>query len=332
MGTNYSRRRQSGRFCGPLALALAEAVPGATDPVDAILRHAQFLLIESGISEPPFDPRAYARLRNVVSIAERELRVDGRLLPLGGEFIIELRRDRSPERKNFTCAHELGHTFFYESVPSIKYRRSRSPAPAFDQEEEKLCNIAAAELLMPTDAFRKLANDFLPSTSSLLRIAKIFVASLTATAIRVCSLTRWDATFILWTRHEDGVQAKWIVRPREGFRYLPSIEPIDPKSSGIYHTVNTREPTTTREFLLTNQGVRPCRVESVFLTNECVLSCITSSGPQGSSNSNVRSTKQTLLPLDYRCGCYGTGWTQTVVDGRLTARRCLAVRHVTSGN
>src|SRR6266404_542379 len=258
MGKNYSRRLQSDRFCGPLALGLAAAVPGAVDPVDAILRHAQLLVIESGISEPPFDPRMYAKLRNVVSIAERELQVDGRLLPLGGEFIIELRRDRPCERKNFTCAHELGHTFFYESVPSIKYRQSQSSTPRFDQEEEKLCNIAAAELLMPTDAFCKVANDYSPSAASLLRIAGIFVASLTATAIRVCSLTRWNATFILWARHEDGVQAKWMVRPRHGFRYFPSVEPIDLKSSGIYHTLSTGEPTTTREFLRTDQGVRPC--------------------------------------------------------------------------
>src|SRR5439155_5311995 len=125
-----------------------------------------------------------------------------------------------------------------------------------------LCNIAAAELLMPTDVFRKVANDFSPSASSLLRIAGIFVASLTATAIRVCSLTHWNATFILWARHENGVQAKWMVRPRDGFKYFPSVEPIDPKSSGIYHTLNTGEPTTTGEFLLTNQGVRPCVAES----------------------------------------------------------------------
>lgn len=329
MGQNYSRQLPSDRFCGPLALGLVAAVPGAVDPVDAILRHAQLLVIESGISEPPFDPRMYAELRNVVSIVERDLGVDGRLLPLGTEFMIELRRDRARERKNFTCAHELGHTFFYESVPRIKYRQSRSSSPRFDQEEEKLCNIAAAELLMPTEVFRKVANDFSPSVSSLLRIAGIFVASLTATAIRVCSLTRWNATFILWTRSENGVQAKWMARPRNGFKHFPSVAPINPKASGIYHTFNTGEPTTTREFLLTNEGVRPCEAESVILTNDTVLSCITSSVVQGASDSNRHSTKQSPLPLDYQCGCYGTGWTQIVLDGRITACRCLALQHVT---
>lgn len=75
--------------------------------------------------------------------------LDGGLIPLpDGGFDILLREDRSPRRRRFTLAHEFGHLFFYRFAPVSKAAQRRDGRYASD-EEERLCNVAAEELLMP---------------------------------------------------------------------------------------------------------------------------------------------------------------------------------------
>lgn len=312
------------RFTGPLARGLVEAVPGAKDPVEAILYHARLLLIESGMQLPPFAPSSYATLRNVRSIVEIDLNIDGRLVPVGNEFVIELRKNRSRQRKNFTCAHEIAHTFFYESVPSIKYRQAKTT----DSEEEALCNIAAAELLMPSKVFRTMADCYSPSATALLDIAATFDTSLSATAIRIASETDWPTTFILWNQGDNGLVAAWIVQPQRGLRYKPRINLLDLSSSGVYRAFTTGEPAHQREFLLTDSGVRPCNGESIRLPNGSILTCLRSGTSAELPSRQLDSSAQPILPIDYKCECHGSGWRVTRVQGRETASRCRAVNHL----
>lgn len=110
---NYSiKKNKEFEFSSPIALGLLEAVPFAKSPIEAVLFHAEMLLIESGMAEPPFSPEVYAPLRSVKEVHYKDIEVDGRLIPSNNGFIIELRKDRSAERINFTFAHELAHTFF----------------------------------------------------------------------------------------------------------------------------------------------------------------------------------------------------------------------------
>ena len=87
--------------------------------------------------------------RNIKDVAiDDSLKADGALVPLGEDFgagfRMVLRRDLPEGRINFTVAHEICHTFFYERVPEIKF-----VSHAVDQEEERLCNCGAEEILMP---------------------------------------------------------------------------------------------------------------------------------------------------------------------------------------
>src|SRR5579863_9075399 len=87
--------------------------------------------------------------RNIAGVAiDDDLKADGALVPLGKEFgagfRMVLRSDLAEGRINFTVAHEICHTFFYERVPEIKFA-----SHAVDEEEERLCNCGAEEILMP---------------------------------------------------------------------------------------------------------------------------------------------------------------------------------------
>ncbi len=312
------------KFAGPLALGLCAAVPSAKDPVDAIIRHARALVLESGLSKPPFHPASFAHLRRVRAIVQREMNVDGRLLPSDDGFIIELRKDRPHERKNFTCAHELAHTFFYESVPTVKYRALESQTPQHDPEEEMLCNIAAAEMLMPQPIFSKTAADFGESPQALVGIARLFETSITATVIRLQRLRVWAGTYILWRNTPDGLVANWIARPSRGLTYYPQLKLVNPETSSVYNTLLQGEATSKEEILVLGNGYKPCRLHSYRLegTNK-VLSCF------GCPEVKVPTvgSDSPLLPMGYTCECDGTGWRTIRREGRDYVARCRASHH-----
>jgi Zn-dependent peptidase ImmA (M78 family) len=327
---NYSSRKvRRPAFSSPLALGLLSAVPGAKDPVDAILWHAGALVIESGMTEPPYSPASYAPLRNVKEIIHRDMEVDGRLIPYAGGFIIELRKDRSHERKNFTLAHELAHTFFYESVPSIKYRALASTQPHHDPDEEMLCNIAAAEMLMPSAVFSKIARDYSVSPQSLQELAQLFGTSLIATIVHLLRLRIWNSMFILWEREGERIKAKWLAKSGNGLVYSPALEIADSHSSSINRTFITGETTTNTEWLRLNDGYKLCPIQSKRLNSKMVLSSISLQSAVGSPNLSQARSDSPALPMRYDCECDGTGWRMLKKDGRTYAARCRASHHKT---
>jgi Zn-dependent peptidase ImmA (M78 family) len=327
---NYSKRlslRKTPAFSSPLALGLCAAVPSAKDPVEAILWHAQMLILEAGLDGPPYPPALYAQLRKVKQIVQKNMEEEGRLLPCADGFIVELRKDRQHERKNFTCAHELGHTFFYEAVPKIKYRDLTSSQPHHDKEEEMLCNIAASELLMPSVKFSEIVRDFLPSPDSLQQVAQLFETSLIATTVRLLKLNLWNSTFILWRNRDQHLVAEWVAQPGRGLSYLPNLKVMNIESSSIYHTLQTGEATSRSEWLSLNDRFKFSHVQSKRLSNsDMVLSCSTQSGP-GPNASSIDALDSALLPLNYRCECNGTRWRFIERGGRTYADRCRAIQH-----
>jgi Predicted Zn peptidase len=321
----YSRKV---KFSSPIALGLCAAVPAATDPIDAILWHAGVLVIESGLTAPPFAPASYAPLRKVKEIIQKDLAVEGRLVPCYGGFTIELREDRSHERKNFTCAHELAHTFFYEAIPSIKYRTHANSQYHHDEEEEMLCNVAAGELLMPSTIFTKIAKDFSPSPQSLQQLAQMFETSLTATIVHLLKLQIWDSTFILWKYKDEGLTAEWIARPGFGLTYHPILKVNNIESSSIYHTFLTGEPMASAEWLSLNGGFKAFQVKSMRLNSaKTVLTSICTHSLIRTCNSHIQIDAAPSLPLNYTCECYGTGWCSIKKDGVAYATRCRASQH-----
>lgn len=316
--------REGAKFKGALALGLCAAVPEAKDPVDAITRHAQALVRESGLLKPPFRPASFAHLRRVTAIVQRDMSVEGRLLPCADGFVIELRKDRPHERKNFTCAHEIAHTFFYEAVPTVKYRAISSPATHHDPEEEMLCNIAAAEMLMPQPVFSKIAADYHESPQALVGLARLFETSVTATVIRLHRLRAWGGTYILWRKTGDGIVANWMAQPKRGLSYYPQLKIVNPETSSIYHTLLRGEPTSADEILVLDNGYKPCRIHSFHLEgSDRVLSCF--GVPEGKLP--PAHEESSLLPMEYDCECDGTGWRTIKKDGRTYVARCRASNH-----
>ena len=103
---------------------------------------------------------------------------------------IFLNAEQSELRNRFSLAHELGHTFF------LPFRmgdgRDTSIEATYncqDAEEERLCNVAAAEILMPEYDIRHKITRLPPTASLVKELAARFTVSQQSMAVRVCELT-----------------------------------------------------------------------------------------------------------------------------------------------
>ena len=140
--------------------ALLSQYPGETNPKKLIRRLAREKIAYAkahGWNGPPFSPKIFA---SIFDIRCREVDFDiggeGRILPHpSGRPVIEYRKGRLHERQRFTIFHEFAHTLFPDFC---EYRRSlnhASPKKPSDPEKEfeNLCDVAAAEMLLPHEDF-----------------------------------------------------------------------------------------------------------------------------------------------------------------------------------
>jgi len=197
-------------WTGPISRTL-ERVYNSKSPATLFITRARQLFRESRPVGPPFDPREYADALGI-RVTEEDLGVDG-ILQCGAnrKFRIILNSKSNERRKNFTLAHEIAHTFFYFDLHEFgeKYRGSDN----YDKEEERLCNLAAAELLMPFSCFNcDLLNfsdkrDVTPET--VFSLMTKYRTSLQAVCMRIVWMKK-SAACALWKRRGAALFSEWI--------------------------------------------------------------------------------------------------------------------------
>jgi len=144
------------------------------------------------------------RLRNILEVQTLpDLNFEGVVDPIGTSFDLGfrmvLKAGLSRSRIRFTTAHELCHTFFYEVVPELKFCLHE-----VDQDEERICNLGAAELLMPSTTLRKRCKGLSVSLDSLENLAGSYDVSIEAMLLRLRSLKLWHSELSMWHRMTGG--------------------------------------------------------------------------------------------------------------------------------
>ena len=188
------------RWTNPSVRKLA----GAEGPVESILKRARsqtFAAMESGWSGPPYDPLRLAEMSGVEVIPIEEVE-DARLVHHKGRARIEFNPNRNPERVRFSIAHELGHLAFPDAAEKIRYRSHSENAEADAWQVELLCNLAAAELLMPTGSFPELAEK--TTLEHLIHLGSEFQVSVEAAVLRAVRLASQPACVFAAARIEEG--------------------------------------------------------------------------------------------------------------------------------
>ncbi len=104
-----------------------------------------------GWEGPPYDPFELADPLGIEIVARQDLD-DARLVASAGGPRIEFNPQRRPARVRFSVAHEIGHFLFDDYGERVRYRDSVKRRED-DWQLEILCNVAAAEFLMPAGAF-----------------------------------------------------------------------------------------------------------------------------------------------------------------------------------
>lgn len=166
---------------------LATRYPNAGGP-EAAIRCAARERLETarayGLAGPPFDPHVLASLLNIKTRADRlSPGIDAMIVPDNDGNLTIVWDDRLPrKRTNFSVAHEIGHTLFPNCAQMVQYRQCEENA---NDQIEILCDIAAAEFLMPLPEFKADVAESGLRMGTLKRLSARYQASHEAIAIRM---------------------------------------------------------------------------------------------------------------------------------------------------
>jgi hypothetical protein len=127
------------------------------DPVEVIVGRARELVFqasEEGWSGPPFDPLRLADLLGVKVVPHEDV-FDARLVATPRGTRIEYNPNRPAGRIRFSVAHEIGHLLFEDHADAVRHRRA-AHEDGDNWQLELLCNLAAAEIIMPIGSFSEV--------------------------------------------------------------------------------------------------------------------------------------------------------------------------------
>lgn len=100
---------------------------------------------------PPINMTAIYPVQHIISCNILQIPEDGRLVVEGNGFLLQVKA--GPEtRIRFTIAHEIAHTVFYDLKSPYPKLLINNANPA---EEERFCNLLAAEIIMPDHMIRQ---------------------------------------------------------------------------------------------------------------------------------------------------------------------------------
>lgn len=146
-----------------------------------INKYIHKLLEKTNQSEPPFNPENLFLERKIIKKKEIDMseKFSGILEPIEGGFIMTINSKHSSNRKRFSVAHEIGHTFFYDltsETPCKRFVRSNSPYMV----EEDYANSIAAEILLPEPYIKKTIKEkqLEPSIKALNILSRLYSVSL----------------------------------------------------------------------------------------------------------------------------------------------------------
>ena len=161
---------------------------GNSDPIALIESKARELVLrarDAGWAGPPYNPLAIADLLKIPVEANSEI-ADARTVAEKAGVKIEFNPTRPRERVRFSIAHEIAHTLFSDVAEQTRHRGVPS-ASADEWQLEMLCNLAAAEFVMPLGSLP--ASDSLPRIEQLIADRRKFDVSAEAFLMRVVKTT-----------------------------------------------------------------------------------------------------------------------------------------------
>lgn len=180
------------------------------DPIEAIVARARDIVvkaIDAGWAGPPFDPLALAADFLRLTVTANADIPEARTINAGRDRLrIEFNPNRPRGRMRYSLAHEIAHTLFSDCGERVRNRGAHEDQLPDDWQLEALCNIAAAEFLMPVGSFPTLNPPDL-NIDNLMKIRKAFDVSAEALLLRAIQVAEEPCAMFCASRLEESSRA-----------------------------------------------------------------------------------------------------------------------------
>lgn len=253
------------RFRGPVSTALSKLYGGQEPKIIAkSLALGLLYTYKAKLTGPPFDPFDYAHILGV-AVEYDNIEAEGVFIdhPKDGARIVLKKQEGEVNRfklrrLNFTLAHEIGHFVIRKTLKDLV------PASALtteDVEEELLCNIFAAELLMPSVVIREDLENFGLDPETLLTLSERYAVSLQSLLCCVTRLVQGEIAAIIWEKDDNQYSVSWSNRPK--FRNLILCDTGDTTVERAF--ITGKQETGTDTLMLNSQRMRWMSVSQKLL-------------------------------------------------------------------
>jgi O-acetyl-ADP-ribose deacetylase (regulator of RNase III) len=177
---------------------------GEFDPIERITtvaREKVLSAIQAGWQGPPFDPFKLADLLGIRTVPRDDV-LDARIVPVGAQHLqVEFNPNRPRGRVRFSIAHEIAHSLFPDCINHIRNRGKTGIIEDDQWQLELLCNMAAAEFLMPVGT--EIDTRTSVTMDNILRLQHEFDVSTEAISIRLAKVTTEPCTVFSAARVVD---------------------------------------------------------------------------------------------------------------------------------
>lgn len=188
----------------------------------AIILKARQFIKDAGISSIPVDIEKYAAAAKAKIKVSSDLDDDesGQTFPLAGKHIITINGNHREERQRFTVLHEIAHIVL--ELPSQHHGTNMTTSDLVSYhrrpKEEILCDVFAAECLLPYDQFSKDVEDVDVSLDEVKELANHYKASVTSTGSRFAVNCNIPCAFVLMEQGKIRyVSMSRFLRERKGW-------------------------------------------------------------------------------------------------------------------
>ena len=211
------------------------------EELTVILKAREFIN-KSGINSVPVDLKRYsaatkAKIEVCNDLDDEE---SGQTFPLRGKNIIMINGNHTEERQRFTVLHEIGHIIL--GLPSNHDSGSIKMADLMSYRkrprEEVLCDIFAAECLLPYSFFKKDIEDVDICLDTIKELSKRYKASIASTGSRFAANCEDLCSFVLI--EEDKIR---YVSSSKSLRELKGWIDIGvpvPQNSAAFHLIKNQ--------------------------------------------------------------------------------------------
>jgi Zn-dependent peptidase ImmA (M78 family) len=159
----------------------------------------------------PIDLGVLASRRKIRNISFENVDGDGEIKRLtSGDYAVVVNKAHSQTRQRFTIAHEIAHTLFFEAFGEEQLTASRYfCGSSRDPEEERLCDYAAAEMLLPSRQVDAYAQKYRITAASIVGLSQRFRTSLHASARKLLTMSPLKSIACYWDKSADNFVCLW---------------------------------------------------------------------------------------------------------------------------